>query len=89
MNDFIRKWETTRKLGKQKYTVRYGVLYIGMTATVLLSIVDWLSNGTLSVVYLGSRLFILPMIGAIIASMRWDNKEKKYAQLTDVSSVKT
>ncbi|MFC5471125.1 hypothetical protein ACFPPD_20765 [Cohnella suwonensis] len=88
MNDFASKWEATRNQGKQKYTMKYGVLYIGMTATILLSVLDWISNGSVSVVYLCSRILVLPMIGAIIVGMRWEGMEKKYAKLKSDAEAK-
>lgn len=75
---FVQKWEQQRKIGKQKYVLRYGVIYIGMSLTVLFSLADFLFNGTISIPYFIGRLFIFPTIGSILASQRWERMEKKY-----------
>ncbi|RED59247.1 hypothetical protein [Cohnella lupini] len=78
MEQFIRKWEKKRKLGKQKYILLYGVVLIGMSVTILLSLIDLIFNGTVSIVYLLGRILIFPTIGSVIADRRWEKNEKKY-----------
>jgi hypothetical protein len=78
VEQFERKWEKKRKLGKQKYILWHGVLYIGMSITLVLSLIDLYFNGTISIVYLIGRIIIFPTIGSAIASRRWEKMEKKY-----------
>ncbi|WP_256757951.1 hypothetical protein [Cohnella sp. WQ 127256] len=72
------KWEKNRNLGKQKYVLRYGVIYIGMSLTILFTLVDLIANGTASVTYLVGRLLMFPTVGSILASQRFDKMDKKY-----------
>ncbi|BBI34090.1 hypothetical protein [Cohnella abietis] len=79
MDEFAMKWEKKRKMGKKKYIMWYGVIYVGMSITLLLSIIDFYFNGTVSIVYLLGRILIFPTIGSVIADRRWEKMEKKYS----------
>ncbi|RUS47153.1 hypothetical protein [Cohnella sp. AR92] len=82
MNTFLKRWQSRRELGKQKYVLRYGFIAIGVTATLLFTISDLSFNGDISFTYLLGRLVMFPTIGTIIAGMVWERNEKKYARLT-------
>mgnify|MGYP001199835782 CR=1 FL=1 len=86
MNEFMKRWQTRRELGKQKYVLRYGFFAIGVTATVLFSISDIYFNGEISLTYLLGRLVMFPSIGALIAGMVWERNEKKFAKLSSDSA---
>lgn len=89
MKEFARKWERKRKSGKQKYILRYGVIYFGMSVTLLLSLIDLIFNGTVSIVYLIGRILIFPTIGSVIADKRWERMEKKYIMYQSFKGTET
>lgn len=78
---FLLTWTSTRKLGRQKYVFRYGFMGFGITLTVLFTLVELLTNGSLNMSYLISRVILFPTLGVIIFSNRWDSQEKKYRKL--------
>ncbi|MFC5530243.1 hypothetical protein [Cohnella yongneupensis] len=81
MSKFIERWEKTRQRGKRSYILKYGVLYIGMITTLLITIPELIHNGKLTITYFVARLLIFPTVGAMIVGQRWDSREQKYAKL--------
>lgn len=78
MNQFVQKWRQKRQMGKQAFVLRYGVILIGMSLTIIFTALDFIFNGELSMSYLVARILILPTIGSILVSQRWESNEKKY-----------
>jgi hypothetical protein len=65
-------------MGKKSYVFRYGVMYIGMTLTVLLTIPELIFDGKISIPLFVARLIIFPTIGTVLAGRRWEKREKIY-----------
>ncbi|WP_372814073.1 hypothetical protein [Paenibacillus sp.] len=78
---FLLKWASTRKLGRQRYVFRNGFIGFGITLTVLFTLVEFVTRGSLEMSYLISRVVLLPTLGIIIFSNQWDSQEKKYNRL--------
>ncbi|MBB6733562.1 hypothetical protein [Cohnella zeiphila] len=84
-SSFVRKWEKRRTIGKKSYMMRYGLLLIGVGLTLLFTVLDVVSNGTVSYTYLLARLVFFPTIGAMFTGMMWEVREQKYQRLTSGS----
>ncbi|BFT69389.1 hypothetical protein PAENIP36_08310 [Paenibacillus sp. P36] len=61
----------------------YGLLGFGVGLAMLFSIIELITNGTLIMSYTISRVIVLPTIGIIMFSNRWDSREKKYQKLVN------
>lgn len=85
---FIAKWERTRQMGKKAYMMRYGIIAIGMVATLLITLPELINQGKLSVGFFVARLLLFPTIGAMIVGQRWDSREQKYAKLKGASPAR-
>lgn len=55
----------------------------GMGLVLLFSVLDLINNGTVVYAYLLGRIVFFPTIGAMIAGMRWQANERKFAKLTN------
>jgi hypothetical protein len=81
-SSFVRKWEKKRVIGKKNYMLRYGLLLIGIGLTLLFTVLDVVSNGEVSYMYLVARLVFFPTVGAMFTGMIWEIREQKYRRLT-------
>lgn len=82
-SSFVAKWGRKRTLGKKGYVLRYGLLLLGMGCVLLFSALDLANNGAVQYTYLLGRIVFFPTLGAMIAGMRWEGNERKYAKLTE------
>lgn len=78
---FADRWARKRVIGKKAYVLRYGLLLIGVGLVVLFSVLDVINNGTIEFGYLLSRLVFFPTLGAMVAGIRWESNERKFAKL--------
>jgi formate-dependent nitrite reductase membrane component NrfD len=73
----LTKWETTRKLGKSKYVLWYGVIGIGLSIAILLTLVEWISQKQINPMWVVMRVLVFPIIGSLIMNVRWTNQERR------------
>lgn len=72
-------WENRRKQGRKSYVLRYWTLGLALTATFLLTLIEWLSQSTFDWRWVVIRLVVFAVIGFLIGNTLWDSKENKYA----------
>ncbi|MCY9696148.1 hypothetical protein [Paenibacillus alginolyticus] len=78
---FLQKWKRKREIGSKKYIFMHGFLGFGVMLTLLFSAIEIITNGSIIMNYMISRIVLLPTLGIIIFSTRWDSREKKYNRL--------
>lgn len=75
------KWEQRKKMGRQQYVIRYGVLAFGLGAAILLTLVELVSQGTFTMPFFVVRLLLFPIIGFIWFAYRWDALDRKFSRI--------
>lgn len=79
------KWQVIREKGKSHYLITRGVLPYGLGITLILGLIEYVTqNGSISV-WTPIRLAIFGYLGFIMANGRWQSKEKKYKETTSKS----
>jgi formate-dependent nitrite reductase membrane component NrfD len=73
----VLKWETTRKIGKTKYVLWYGVIGIGLSIAILLTLIEWASEKRINPIWAFIRILLFPIIGSLIMNVRWTNQERR------------
>jgi NAD/NADP transhydrogenase beta subunit len=73
----VLKWETTRKIGKSKYVLWYGVVGLGISFAILLTLIEWASEKRINPSWVFIRLLVFPIIGSLIMNVRWTNQERR------------
>jgi hypothetical protein len=73
----VTKWETTRKIGKTKYVLWYGVVGIGLGTAILLTLIEWASEKRINPSWVVIRMLVFPIIGSLIMNVRWTNQERR------------
>ncbi|GAA4862083.1 hypothetical protein GCM10023310_46840 [Paenibacillus vulneris] len=71
------KWSKTRAMGKAKYVMYFGVLSWGLPLAALFTLMEWLTQGTVSTSWVYIRIIVMAIIGFFIANFRWEAREKK------------
>jgi hypothetical protein len=78
------KWENTRAKGRWSYILKYGVLYWGVTAGVLFSLIGHLVMDEPQP-SLFQNIIIFGIAGIGRGAWRWILAEKKYARFKSAS----
>jgi hypothetical protein len=73
------KWAAVRNKGKGSYIMYRGVLPWGIGFAVLFSLIELLTQGTLTWYWLVIRLVVFAVIGFLVAVFRWEHLEQKFA----------
>lgn len=74
------RWAAVRQMGRGKYVAIRGMLAWGVTLAAVFTLVEYLTQGSISFNWLVIRLFVFAVLGFFVASFRWDSKERKYAR---------
>jgi hypothetical protein len=76
----LRKWETTRQLGKRRYVVRNGVVGWGIPVGIILTLFDTWRRG-FSAHAIVIAVIIWPIAGYFVGLATWAIRERRYQQL--------
>ncbi|MDQ1909881.1 hypothetical protein RAC89_05090 [Paenibacillus sp. GD4] len=74
----MNKWGQTRRMGKAKYVMYYGVLLWGVSFTILTTAVEWMTQQSFTGSWLTIRLLVFSVLGFFIANFGWERKEKQW-----------
>ncbi|TCZ74233.1 hypothetical protein E0485_19800 [Paenibacillus albiflavus] len=82
------RWAKTRDKGRNKYIVTFGMLTIGVCITLLLSIMEFISNNEITPMYVVVRFFVFSVIGIILSNKTWERNERRFQAYTSASGAK-
>ena len=71
-------WARARRMGKSKYLLVYGVIPWSLGAALLLGILEFVSQGDVSWIWIPIRLLIFAVAGFFVSNARWQYMERKY-----------
>jgi NAD/NADP transhydrogenase beta subunit len=78
------KWEKKRKLGKSKYVIWYGAIGLGLSITVLLTLIEFATEKRINATWVLIRLLVFPIIGSLISNVRWSNQENRFREYQQI-----
>jgi hypothetical protein len=86
----VKRWERTRKMGKTRYIIVYGVLIWGIVAGLSFPFIQWILFNQPP----GPSRFVLSLIvfqitGIFVGIVTWNNSERMYQQFLDKNSPDT
>lgn len=88
-NQNLSKWEKTRKLGKFKYILIYGVILWGIPTAVFWSFLMQYINPMDSIYYwLIPAIFTFPIGGVFYGDFTWNRFEKIYSSKSIINTKK-
>jgi len=82
------RWAKTRDRGRNQYIITYGMLTIGVLVTLLLSIMELISNNEITPMYVVVRFFVFSVIGIILSNKTWERNERRFQAYTSSNSAK-
>jgi hypothetical protein len=83
-------WKRTRKIGKTRYVILYGVLIWGIAAGLSFPFLQWiLFNQPTGLHHFVISLIVFQIIGIFVGIMTWNKSEKMYRQFLDKNSTET
>ncbi len=74
------QWAATRKMGRNKYITRYGLVGFGLGIALLLTLFEYLSIQQITPKWVLVRCLIFPIVGFFIFSTRWEKQETQFAE---------
>ena len=86
MPRYIKKWETTRKLGRGRYVLRYGIAGWAIPVGVFLTGIDiWQHGFSLSKIIIAA--IIWPVGGYFFGMIVWSSSERRYRRFQEGDKV--
>jgi hypothetical protein len=74
----LEKWSRTRQIGKSNFLVRYGIVPWSFGLTILFTLLEIITQGTVIWTWVVIRLVLFAVVGFFIANSKWQGMERKY-----------
>jgi hypothetical protein len=76
------RWEKVRGKGKKTYVIWRGALVWGILAVIVLTLIEFLTQGTYDLNWMIIRFFVFALVGFLVNITLWEKKERKFAELS-------
>jgi hypothetical protein len=76
------RWAKVRGKGKKPYVLLRGVVLWGITAVIVFTLIEILTQGTYDLNWMVIRFFVFALVGFLVNNMLWEKKERKFAELS-------
>ncbi|MCA9323257.1 MAG: hypothetical protein KDB53_21145 [Planctomycetes bacterium] len=87
---YLDQWSETRKRGKLRYVLAYGVVGWGVLTAVLFSfIMSLMGDGGTFLSYLAVSIIVFPIGGILFGSTMWTWSERKHRRRLESSGPKS